>query len=192
MSKKLFIALIALVVSSLGVGVAYANFTDQTKFQSSTFTTASADLKLLVDLAGGTEPTNLIDTKAAPNYTGIYPLWTQDELIKLYNNGSQVFSLTSNCDYMTANDPANLRENLFVEFFAWTDANGNGGLDEGELGTSYGKKVFTSWKSTGFNLGTIQPGQTLGLVLRFSANSIPASKQGQTGVYDFIFDVVGQ
>ena len=180
-----------LVIGSAAISVAYASFTDQTKFAGSRFSVGSADLKLVNNLAGGVESGNLVDDKPAPTYDGIYSLWTADYLVKLVNNGNQVVNLTSNMDYLTANDPGNIREVLYVEPIDWTDANGNGEAEADELGTSAGKKAFTSWKSTGYDFGNLAPGQVKGYVMRFSAGTLTNAKMGQTGIYDFVFDAVG-
>lgn len=180
------------ILGILTVGFAYAAFTDQSKFTGSRFSVGSADIKLLNDLAGGTDVSNLVDTKPAPSYDGVYPQWSQDYLVKIYNNGSQPLNLTSRMDYATANDPANIREYLYMEPYAWDDVNNNGIVDEGEQGVSYGRRVFTSWKSTGFNFGQIGVGEVRGFIMRFSAASnLPDSKQGATGVFDFMFNSEG-
>lgn len=181
-----------LILGIVSAGLAYAAFTDQSKFTGSRFSVGSADIKLLNDLAGGTDASNLVDTKPAPSYDGVYPQWSENYLVKIYNNGSQPLRLTSRMDYVTANDPANIREYLYMEPYAWNDDNNNGIVDEGEQGVSYGRKVFTSWKSTGFDFGQIGVGETRGFIMRFSAaSSMPDSKQGATGVFDFTFDSEG-
>jgi predicted ribosomally synthesized peptide with SipW-like signal peptide len=175
------------------IGVAYASFTDQSKFAGSRFTVGSADLKLLNDLAGGTDALNLVDTKPAPSYDNIYTGWLDNYPIKIYNNGSQSVTLTSNMDYLTANDPMDIREVLYIEPYDWDDANNNGLFDgESEQGISWGRKAFTAWKSTGFNFGQLASGTTKSLIMRFSTGSITNSKMGAVGTFDFMFDAVGQ
>lgn len=174
------------------VGIAYASFSDQSKFSGSRFSVGSADLKLLDNLASGSEASNLVDTKPAPSYDNISPMWFQDYAIKIYNNGTQSITLTSNMDYLTANDPSNIREILYVEPFDWNDINNDGIFDgESEQGNSYGKKVFTSWKSTGFNFGQLASGAIKPLIMRFSAGNISSTKMGAVGTFDFMFDSVG-
>lgn len=174
------------------MGVAYASFTDQSKFTGSRFSIGSADLKLLNNLAGGTDASNLVDTKPVPSFDNISPLWYADYLIKIYNNGSQPVTLTSNMDYLTANDPATIREVLYMEPFDWNDLDNDGVFDgEAEQGASYGKKAFTTWKSTGFNFGQLGTGAIKPLIMRFSAGNITNSKMGAVGIFDFMFDSVG-
>lgn len=180
-----------LLIAMLLMGVAYASFTDQSKFTGSRFSIGSADLKLLNDLAGGTDALNLVDTKEVPSFDNISPMWYADYLVKIYNNGTQPVTLTSNMDYLTANDPATIREVLYMEPFDWNDLDNDGVLDDGEQGTSYGKKAFTSWKSTGFNFGQLGAGAVKPLVMRFSAGNITNSKMGAVGIFDFMFDSVG-
>jgi hypothetical protein len=187
----LTIGSIFLVASAL-MGVAYASFTDQFKFAGSRFSIGSADLKLLNDLAGGTGAANLVESKPVPSYDNISPGWVQNYLIKIYNNGTQPMTLTSNMDYLTANDPESIREVLYIEPFGWIDANDNGLYDgESELGISYGKKAFTAWKSTGFSFGQLAAGATKDLVMRFSVGNVTSSKMGAVGTFDFMFDGVG-
>lgn len=181
-----------LLVAGALMGVAYASFTDQSKFSGSRFSIGSADLKLLNDLAGGTDASNLVDTKPVPSYDNISPQWYQDYLIKIYNNGTQAVTLTSNMDYLTTNDPASIRELLYMEPYDWNDLDNDGVFDgETEQGTSYGKKAFTAWKSTGFNFGQLDAGATKPLIMRFSAGSVTNAKMGAVGTFDFMFDSVG-
>jgi len=190
--RKSTIGLGSLLVVAVGLmGVAYASFTDQSKFAGSRFSIGSADLKLLDNLAGGTDALNLVDTKPVPSYDNISPQWFSDYLIKIYNNGTQPVTLTSNMNYETANDPASIREILYMEPYDWDDADADGVVDEGEQGNSYGKKAFTSWKTTGFNFGQLEAGTTKNLIMRFSAGNITNSKMGAVGTFDYMFDSVG-
>ncbi|HSX39696.1 MAG TPA: hypothetical protein VLI92_03885 [Candidatus Saccharimonadales bacterium] len=192
MNKKLiFGTTIALLLVTVGAGVAYAAFKDEIKFASSTISVGSADIKLLLDLTGGTGVANLADQKDAPSFTGITPTWTQDYLVKIYNNSTSKLQISSTADYATANDPDSLRSYINVEIFPWNDANNNGILDDSELGTSLGKKTVIKWKSEGFDLGTLDTGNVQGYVLRFSAETLPDTKQGKTGSFDFMFDATG-
>lgn len=190
--RKSTIGLGSLLVVAVGLmGVAYASFTDQSKFAGSRFSIGSADLKLLDNLAGGTDASNLVDTKPVPSYDNISPQWFSDYLIKIYNNGTQPVTLTSNMDYDTVNDPASIREILYMEPYDWNDADADGVVDEGEQGISYGKKVFTSWKSTGFDFGQLEAGATKALIMRFSAGNISNAKMGAVGTFDYMFDSLG-
>ncbi|MFA5776517.1 MAG: hypothetical protein WC988_03125 [Patescibacteria group bacterium] len=191
--RKSFLTLgSVLLVAGALMGVAYASFTDQSKFAGSRFSIGSADLKLLNDLAGGTGVSNLVDTKPVPSYDNISPGWIQNYLIKIYNNGTQAMTLTSNMDYLTVNDSATIREVLYMEPYDWNDANNNGLFDgESEQGISYGRKAFTAWKSTGFDFGQLNGGATKALIMRFSVGNITNSKMGAVGTFDFMFDGVG-
>lgn len=190
--RKSAIGLGSLLVVSLGLmGVAYASFTDQSKFTGSRFSIGSADLKLLDNLAGGTGALNLVDTKPVPSYDNISPQWVSDYLIKIYNNGTQPVTISSSMDYLTANDPGAIREVLYMEPYDWNDADNDGVVDEGEQGISYGRKAFTAWKSTGYSFGQLAAGATKPLIMRFSAGNIVNSKMGAVGTFDFMFDSVG-
>lgn len=191
MKKLILGGIVALGLLGLAIGITYAAFTDQSKFMGSTFSVGSADIKLLNDLAGGTDSSNLTDQKQAPSFVNITPHWSQDYLVKIYNNSTTNLNLTSSSDYTTANDPDSLRSYIFVEIFDWNDTNNNGQFDTGELGTSYGRKTIIKWKSEGFNLGQLNNGDVRGLVLRFSTDDLSDTKQGKTGIFDFTFDAVG-
>src|SRR3990167_8977967 len=98
--------------------------------------------------------------------------------------------LTSNANYLTANDTAELRSIINVEPIEWNDANSNGVVDEAELGNSLGKKTIIKWKTEGFDLGVVSGGGVKGLVLRFSTDSVSSTKQGQSATYDFDFNSI--
>lgn len=191
-TRKYAIGLMSLAIVAVGLmGVAYAAFTDQSKFTGSRFSIASADIKLLNDLAGGTGVSNLVDTKPVPSYDNISPGWVSDYLVKLYNNGTQAVTLTSSMDYLTANDPSTIREVLYMEPYDWNDADNDGVLDDGEQGVSWGRKAFTAWKTTGFNFGQLDAGAVKPLIMRFSVGNVTNAKMGAVGIFDFMFDSVG-
>ena len=96
--------------------------------------------------------------------------------------------LTSVSDYATANDPDDLRSYIFVEPFSWNDSNDNGLLDTGELGSSFGKKSIVKWKTEGFSFGQLDTANVKGFVLRFSTDNLSDTKQGKTGVFDFVLE----
>lgn len=173
-------------------GVAYAAFEDRGRVLGSRFSVGSSDLKLLADLAGGTDSVNLEDEITGPNFDNIYPNWQSDYMVKIFNNGSSVVQLTTSANYETANDPDELRQVIFVEPFEWDDANGNGVVDTGEEGASLGRKTIVKWKTEGYSLGQLNQGEVKSLILRFSTDSIGSSKQGKTGIFDFEFDSIGQ
>lgn len=182
------LAVLALMAAS--AGMALAGFKDTTKLLGSTFSVGSADIKLLEDLSQGVVTENLADQIPAPTFGNITPNWTQDYLLKIYNNATTNVQIASNSEYTTANDPDDLRSYIFVEPFNWNDTNNNGVLDNGELGSSFGKKSIVKWKTEGFDLGTLGTGSVKGFVLRFTTDNLSDTKQGKTGVYDFIFDAI--
>jgi hypothetical protein len=182
--------LVVLGLIGLTAGIVYAAFSDKGKVLGSQFSVGSADLKMYLNLSGGTEMPNLTDELPGPNFSGITPSWNEDYLIKFYNNGTSEVQLASNAEYLTVNDPDDLRSIIFVEPIEWLDNNLNGGLDPGEEGQSYGKKTIIKWKTEGYNLGNIPSGTARGFVLRFSTDSVSDTKQGKAAVFDFIFDSV--
>jgi len=192
LKQKIIYALVILTLVSLITGVTLAAFTDKAKVLGSTFSVGSADLKFLKDLPLGTEPTNLVDELPGPSFSNIGQTWSADYPLKLINNGSLKISVTSKAYYETANDPADLRSDIYVEIFEWNDANNNGVLDSGEIGLSLAKKTIIKWKTEGIGVGQINPGQTRPLVLRFSVDNLSATKQGKSAMFDFEFESVQQ
>jgi len=73
----------------------------------------------------------------------------------------------------------------------WNDTNNDGIFDTGEEGTSFGIKSIVKWKTEGFDLGTVNTGEVLSLVLRFSTNTVSDTKQGENAIFDFEFDSIG-
>lgn len=191
MKKKMIKVLGLILILGAAAGIAWAAFADKAEVLGSNFATGSADVKFIVDLAGGTEETNLADELSGPSFSNISPNWSEDYLLKIYNNSPGYIQLTSNADYETANDPDDLRQIIYVEPFNWGDANNNGVLDDGELGSSFGRKTIVKWKTEGFDLSSVAGGSTKGMVLRFSTDDVSDTKQGKTAVFDFIFDSLG-
>lgn len=184
-------ALVALIFV-LSVGVTYAAFADKGSVLGSSFSVGSADLKLLIDLSGGTDAGNLAEDLAGPSFDNISPYWVGDYLVKVFNNGTSTVSLTSNADYQTVNDPQDIRQVIYVEPFEWNDANNDGVFEEVELGLSLGvRDTLVKYKTVGYTLGTLDPGEVRGYVLRFSTENITDTYQGATGIFDFEFDSVG-
>lgn len=192
MKNKKIIGLLGLlaIAISVTVGITYAAFTDKAEVLGSTFNVGSADLMFLEDLALGTDPSNYRDELTGPSFTNIGPGWTQDYLLKLVSLGTSEISISTNAYYDTANDPESIREDILVEIIKWYDTNQNGILDEGEEGPNLGQKTIIKWKTEGFTLGELFYGQTMGLILRFSAPSISAAKQGAGAIFDFEFNSI--
>lgn len=191
-NKKKILALVGiatLVLSSIGLTSAF--FTDKGQVLGSSFSVGSADIKLLNDVTAGVFEENLVDELPGPTFSNIAPGWSHDYLTKIYNNAGVDLLLSTNANYETANDPAELRQLIFVEPFSWNDENNNGLVDENEPGETFGKKSIVKWKTEGFDLGQINSGEVKSLILRFSADSVPDTKQGTTGIFDFEFDTVG-
>ncbi len=183
-----YLGVIAAVITA--VGITWAAFSDKGKVLGSTFSVGNSDIKLLENLSGITSQDNLKDELSGPNFVNLTPNWTQDYLLKIYNNGSTALQVTSNSEYETANDPDDLRSYIYVEPMDWDDSNGNGQLDLGEEGSSYGKKSITKWKTEGFDLQKIDMGTTRGFILRFSTTNLSDTKQGKTGSYDFVINAI--
>jgi predicted ribosomally synthesized peptide with SipW-like signal peptide len=188
--KLLYLLGISTLALSLIVGITYAAFTDKAEVLGSTFSVGSANLMFLEDLALGTDPSNYRDELTGPSFVNIGPGWTQDYLLKLISLGTSEISISTNAYYETANDPESIREDILVEVIKWYDTNQNGILDDGEEGPSLGQKTIIKWKTEGFTLGNLFYGQTMGLILRFSAPSISETKQGASAVFDFEFNSI--
>lgn len=191
MKKLLFLySSIFLLLLSVS-GVAYAAFVDTDKVLGSTFTIGSSEIAFLSDIAGPSSSENLIDELVGPAFIGIYPGWEEDYLIKIYNNSGSSVSLVTNAAYDTVNDPQNIRQDLMVEVITWFDNNNDGRVDDLEVGSSLGKKTIVKWKTEGFDLGPFNADDTMGLILRFSADSIPDASQGSSAIFDFEFTATG-
>lgn len=185
--KKRNILIVVLSLLMIG-GVAYAAFSDKVEVLGTSVSVGSADIKILNDLAGGVDSGNLVDSKQGPSFDLISPGWTEDYLVKVFNNGTSELQLSTFADYETANDPEELRQIIFVEPFSWDDANGDGIAQPEEMGSSLGRNTIVKWKTHGYNLDSISSGGLRGYVLRFSTESIPDSKQGATATFSFEID----
>jgi len=179
-----------LAVTALAAGIVWAAFSDKGTVLGSQFSVGHSDLKLMETLAGTTDEFNLKDSMVGPRFENVTPNWQQDYLVKIYNAGTTQLQLSSNANYATVSDPDELRSYIYVEPFEWADVNGNGLVDDGEAGTSLGRKTITKWKTEGFNLGSINTGEIKGVLLRFSTDSLSDTKQGKTGTFDFEFDAI--
>jgi hypothetical protein len=187
--KNILIILVTIVITA---GITYAAFGDKGKVLGSKFSVGSSDLKILANIIGGTGGENLVDELSGPSFTNIMPQWKQDYTLKLYNNGSSNIRVTSNANYLTINDPDELRSVIYVEPFLWNDENNDGTADTAELGDSLGKKTITKWKTEGYDLGSITQGNVQGILLRFSTDDLSETKQGKIGVFDFEFNSISE
>lgn len=186
--KKILLFSIATIGLILLGGISYASFMDKSSVLGSTFSVGSSDIKLLENVAGSIEETNLVDEITGPSFGSITPYWQQDYLLKIYNNATFDLDLTSNAEYETANDPEEVRQLVYVEPLEWEDNNANGLLDDGENVYSYGRKSIVKWKTEGFTLGTVAQGEIKGIILRFTTDTISDTKQGASGIFDFEFN----
>jgi len=189
--KRLKLLFSLMLVIALAAGVTYAVFNDRAAILGTSFSVGSADIKLLNDLALGTDLSNLVDEKIGPTFTGISPNWSKDYLIKIYNNAPTDVLLSTHANYETSNDPDELRQVIFVEPIVWNDADNDGAVDEGEAGNSLGRKTIVKWKTEGFDLGSLSAGGVKSMILRLSTDSVSSSKQGKSAVIDFEFDAGG-
>jgi len=183
---------IALLVIGVA-GVSYAAFSDKGEVQGTSVSVGSADIKLFDDVGGVIEETNLVDSKTGPSFENITQIWTDDYLVKLFNNANGQVNLFTNSDYETVNDPDDLRNDLYVEPIEWLDSDNDGFVSEGEEGQSYGKKSIVKWKTEGFDLGPMDSGNVRAFIMRFSTdeNGLSDSKQGTEITFDFVFDAMG-
>ncbi|MBN1162235.1 hypothetical protein JXA34_00650 [Patescibacteria group bacterium] len=189
--KKTILAGVLFLLLTICVGATYSAFSDKGKILGSSFSVGSADIKLLEDITLGTIPENLKDEIDGPVFGNISSNWKTEYLIKVFNNSPGQVHLTSNSNYETANDPDELRQLIYVEPLEWNDTNGNGLLEEGETGSSFGRKTIVKWKTEGFNLGSINSGEIKSIILKFSTDIVPDSKQGTSAVFDFEFGSIG-
>lgn len=178
------------IFSGLIAGVTYAAFSDKSNVLGATFTVGSADLKFLSNLTNETDPTTFVDELPGPSFQNVSPVWQEDYKIKLTNRGSSKLAITTNSNYETIKDPKDLRSDILVEIFKWNDADKDGEIDTGEEGISLGKKTIIKWKTEGFSLGELDAGQTMPMILRFTAPTLADTQQGATGIFDFEFSSI--
>ncbi len=171
-------------------GVAFAALSNKVLMKGVAFKTSTVELKFLKSLTGGNSSDNLTSEISGVSFDGIVNGWTTDYLVKINNSSQNSLQVKSFANYATSDDPASLRYSLYVELFPWNDLNNNGTIDENEIGTSLGIKNFVKWKTEGFDLGSFESAKTYGYLLRFTADEITDSKQGQSGSFDFEFGVL--
>ncbi|MFC1700042.1 hypothetical protein ACFLZ4_00150 [Patescibacteria group bacterium] len=190
MKRKHFMYGFTTILILVAAGIVYAAFSDEGTVLGSSFSVASADVKIMSDPTQGTNPANLVDEIAGPSFDNIGQTWQQDYPIKLVNGGTTSLSMMSNADYETINDPQDIRQDIYAEIFEWSDANNDGVADPGEYPNSLGKKTIVKWKTEGIALGNFNPGQAKPLVIRFSTENMSETKQGATALFDFVFEAI--
>jgi hypothetical protein len=154
------------------------------------FKTSTVELKFFKDIASSAVAENLTSEISGVAFDNIINGWSNDYLVKIQNTSANPLQVKSFANYSTADDPASLRYSLYVEVIPWNDSNNNGLAEETELSTSLGVKSFVKWKTEGFDLGSFESNKSYGYVLRFTADGITDSKQGQSGAFDFEFGVL--
>lgn len=179
-----------IIFSGLIAGVTYAAFSDKSNVLGATFTVGSADLKFLSNLANETDPTTYVDELPGPSFQNISPIWQENYTIKLINRGSSKLAVTTTSNYETVKDPKDLRSDIIVEIIKWNDVDKDGEIDSGEEALSLGKKTIIKWKTEGFNLGELDAGQIMPMILRFTAPTLADTQQGATGIFDFEFNSI--
>ncbi|MBD3366114.1 hypothetical protein GF360_02095 [candidate division WWE3 bacterium] len=191
--KALYVygSLVLLLVLTLGV--TFATFTDTLDFGGAMFSVANSEVKLLDAIGGGIDPSNLVDSKPGPQFDNVAGGWFADYPVEIYSNATTDVNLWSWANYedVAVNDPAELRQYIYVEILDWTDANGDGMPEQSEFGSSYGRKTILKWNTEGIDLGTLSPGEVRSLALRFSVDSLSNAKQGESLLYDFEFEALG-
>lgn len=177
-------------------GAVYAFIQENGKVKGTTFkvssnpgqgneggTSGNASLKLLKVLNGGTSATNLVDEFEGPTFENITAAWKDKVLLKVHNSGQKSLKLVSKADY--ANDPNTLRDDLYIKIYEWMD-NGDGVLQNSEIGSVYGYDTILRMKNDTFNLDTISPGATKSFIMEFDGSGLSEANADQTAVYDFI------
>lgn len=191
MKKKVLTYGAVAVLSAITVGIVYAAFVDKVNVLGSTFSVSNADLRIMRDTTLGTNPANLVEEIPGPSFDHIGQTWHEDYGVKLANIGDAKLQVISRADYETANDPQDLRQDMYVEIFEWGDADQDGIPDEGEYetyGKTYGKKTIVKWKTEGIDLEEVNPNQGKYIVLRFSTENLSDTKKGATAIFDFVFE----
>lgn len=178
-------------------GMVYAFIQENGKVKGTTFkvsstpeqieggvTDSNENLKLLIDLVGLTDESNLTDEVNGPTFEDISTVWKDKVLLKLYNQGDKPLNLASTADYI--DDANTLRDDIFIRVSAWNDTNANGSLEFGEIGEEYGYDTILRMKNDTFNLGSLNPGAVKGLVMEFDGTGLSNANAEQMAVYDFM------
>lgn len=182
---------VMLAVVAVASQATLAAFTANATITGNTFSTGSADLRLLEDLAGPAEGDNLVTSKVGGTFTGIYPGWTEDYGVKLNNFGS--VDLMTSVSGVYVSDTSNLRSAIFVEAYNWTDGGEVGVIEADEVSVDPIAPAMTleQWRNTPIALGELDAtvDDTRSIVLRFyTEESMGADNQNQTTVFNFVFN----
>ena len=177
------------------IGATYALFEETVKVSGASFHIVSntdgaiggvnTDLKVLVNAGLPAEGANLDDEVPGPVFDTVSRFWVEDYPLKLYNQGEKTLDIVSKSDYIS--DTNLLRDDLYIEVFAWDDVNGDGIVDNGEIGVSYGHDTIMRWRNDTFLLGQIAPNETKGFVLRFDGSGLTDINIGMQALFDFQF-----
>ncbi len=192
--KRLLASLLIITLSFISIvqGTS-AIFEETVKVAGTTFSVgdggtteepANTALKVLADASQTATESNLVDTIQGPSFEGITEEWSDQFSVKVYNKGDSTLDLVSKVDYIS--DPDVLRDDIYVEVLAWNDNNSNGIVDEGELGESYGYDTILRMRNDTFNLGSIEPEETRGFVMKFDGTGISETNNGMQATYDFL------
>lgn len=147
--------------------------------------TNNAFLKMLTNLSGSTDSSNLADAVVGPIFNDVDTPWTGNALVKLYNKGSVSVDVIAKSDYVS--DPDTLRDDIFVAIYDWNDSNHNGALDSGEKGALHKRDTILRLKNDTFPLGSLNATEVKGFVLEFDGSGISSANAGKSAVYDFTF-----
>ena len=202
-----FIKSFVIIISVFAIisGATQAAFTSTSTNPGNTFTTGTAELKLLNTLTYGTfDPdTNkffMTDTECTGvcedsvpgvTFSNIYPGWTGESLVKVVNTGSLNLILSSVASQTGGS--TELSNWITVELYGWNDANSNGVVDPGEQQAAYGTGpvTLTEWfaASPFTDLGQIDGSyEVRGFIFRFAVDpGIPGTFQGSSMSADFTF-----
>lgn len=153
-------------------------------------TTGNTSLKILTNLTGGTNTSNLSDSVAGPTFTNVGPDWMDNFPVKVYNKGTVPLNLVALADYI--NDPDVLRDDIYVKIVEWNDSDNDGLVDTGEEGQTYGYDTILRLRNDTFGLGTINPSQQRGFVMKFDGTGVSEANANMNAIYDFVVTGTGQ
>jgi len=182
--KSILIIGILTVVAS---GATYSAFTAEGKVLGNQFSTGHADLALLKDPGQPPTEENLTTSLDGFIFDNITDNWQRQVGIKVANTGDLTLQTLLAAQTAEAVVNPDLKDVVKVKVFRWFD-NGDGLVQNEELGSETETKTLTSWISTPFTLGII-PSQGLGsYVIQFQVETLDNSYQGKTSMIDFVFD----
>lgn len=187
MKKSIRILALLFLLLLLISGVGYSVFTTHGKIAGMQFTTGHVDLALLSDLTQPATPGNLTKSLDGAVFEGLMHNSQRQLPFKITNIGTLPLQTVLNMQSYDPETTLDLKDAISVSLYRWFD-DGDGLVDEAELGQPLETRTMHDWVSTPFALGSLAPATVLGFVLKFTVSDLDNAYQGMSTTVDFIFD----